>query len=171
MLAALLQMRLQPIPVEPVLDVFTVSRGDLLSRNLCWDLTALLNRVVPRNGRVLSFWENRLYFLERPFMADSNHGAPAMLGRLRAAGDAHRFAETCAAEGITHVVINPFLWKKYMENEFVFDLVDDPVYPAEKLRADKELFDRFVNTELTEVPWDGGWAVFRLNAAPMEAGR
>ena len=168
---ALVQMRLQPNPVEPALDVFTVSREELLSRNLCWDLTAFLNRVVPSGGRVLSFWENRLYFLERPFIADSNHGAPAMLGRLRAVGDAHAFAEKSAAEGVTHVVVNPVLYQRYMANEFVFNLIDEPYYSAERLKADKELFDRFVNTELTEVPWDGGWAVFRLNAAPVGASR
>lgn len=169
--AALVQMRWQTYPVEPSLDVFTVSRDELLSRNLCWDLTEFLNRVVPSGGRVMSFWENRLYFLERPFIADSSHGAPAVLAGLRETGDAHVFAEKSAAEGVTHVVVNPYLYKRYMANEFVFNLIDDPFYPAERLKADKELFDRFVNTELTEVPSEGGWAVFRLNAAPADAGR
>jgi hypothetical protein len=86
-------------------------------------------------------------------------------------GDAHVFAERMAAEGVTHVVVSPELYDIYMTNEFTFDVVDETVYPAERLRADKALFDRFVGTELTEVPWDGGWAVFRLNAAPEPAVR
>jgi hypothetical protein len=167
---ALAQVRWQPYTVEPFLDAFTVSRGELLSRNLCWDLTEFLNGIVPEGRHVLSFWENRLYFLDRPFIADSTFGAPIVLGGLREAGDAHAFATKLAAEGVTHVVVNTYYYRAYMANEFVYNMIDEKFYPAERLAADKDLFDRFVSTELTAVPWDGAWAVFQLRAAPHPAG-
>jgi hypothetical protein len=160
---------LQPYPAEPLTSVFTTSRDELLTRNLCWDLTAFLNQAVPKGGKVLSFWENRLYFLDRPFIADSAYGAPTVLAGLREAGDAHAFAERCAAEGVTHVLVNPYFYQAYMDNKFLYDLVDPEFYPVERLRADNVLFNRFVNDELEEIPWDGGWAVFRLRAAAATA--
>jgi hypothetical protein len=160
--AALIQLRLQPFPAEPILDAFRVSRADLLARNLGWDLSQLLNAEVPPTGRVLTFWENRLYFLDRPFMADSAYGAPAMLGALRAAGDPHVFAQKMAAQGITHVVVNPFFYQHYMANGFRYSLIDDTYYTESQLAADKALLDRFINTELTHVPRESEWAVFRL---------
>ena len=168
---ALVQIRLQPYPAEPLLSVFAASRDELLTRNLCWDLTAFLNRVVPPGGRVLSFWENRLYFLDRPFIADSAYGAPTVLAGLREAGDAHAFAAKNAAEGVTNVVVNPYFYTAYMENKFLYNLVDERFYPETRLKADNELFSRFVNEELEEIPSDGGWAVFRLRAAAAGAGR
>jgi hypothetical protein len=167
---ALVQILRQPYPTEPSMEVFTHSRDDLLSRNPCWGLAQYLNRVVPAGGRVLSFWENQLYFLDRPFITDSMYGAPTMLAQLREAGDARLFAERCAAEGVTHVVLSPFWYETYMANGFRFDVLDERVYPAEKLSADHELFDRFVNTELELMPWREGVAVFRLKAARIEAG-
>jgi hypothetical protein len=166
---ALVQIRWQPYPTEPVLDVFTVSRDELLPRNLAWDLTEFLNRVVPPGGGVLSFWYDWFFFLDRPFIADSFWGAPTALARLREAGDAHSFAATLVAEGITHVAINPYLYKVYMANGF--DSLDQRFYPVEKLKADNDLLDRFVNTELEEVPSEDGWAVFRLRAAPINTRR
>lgn len=168
---AIAQVRLQPFPVIPSLDVFTAPRSELLSRNLCWDLTEFLNRTVPKDGRVLSFWENRLYFLERPFVTDSAYGAPTVLARLRDAGDPHAFATMCAAEGFTHVVINPYHYKSYMGNGYLYDMIDARDYPRERLEADHALLDRFVNDELEGVPWDGGWAVFRLRPTGSDAAR
>lgn len=169
--AALVQMKLQPYPTEPLADAFTVSRDELLSRNLCWDLAQFLNRTVPAEGRVLAFWENRLYFLDRPFLADSSYGAPTSLAALREAGDAHRFAVDLAAQGVTHVVVNPYFYKTYMENGFLYNLIDQVYYPVERMKADDALFDRFLSTELTPVPCDEGWAVFRLNAHAAESAR
>jgi hypothetical protein len=162
---ALVQIRLQPYPAEPLLEAFSVSRAELLGRNYCWDLAQFLNTTVPPGGRVLSFWENRLYFLDRPFIADSSYGAPAVLGALRDAGDAHAFATAMAAEGVTHVVVNPYFYSTYKANGFLYNLVDDVYYPASQLKADTELFEKFVNEELTAVPWNGDWPVFHLNAA------
>lgn len=167
--AALIQIRWQPYPAEPLLDAFTVSREELLARNLCWDLAQFLNGIVPAGGHVFSFWENRLYFLERPFIADGSYGSPTSLAALREAGDAHAFAAQLAAEGVTHVVVNPYFYKTYMANGFLYNLIDDAYYPATRMKADDELFDRFLTDELTLIPWDGGWAVFRLNAAADRA--
>ena len=162
---ALMQVRWQPYPAEPLLDIFTVSRPELLSRNLCWDLTEFLNRVVPPGGRVLSFWENRLYFLDRPFIADAACGSPVVLAALRETGDAHAFAAKLAADGVTHVIVNPYFEMTYMANGYLYNVIDETYYPAERLKSDEGLFERFVSTELTEIPWDGSWPVFRLNAA------
>jgi hypothetical protein len=162
---AVVQMRFQGFPVAPVGDIFKVPKQELIARNLCWDLTDFLNKAVPPGGRVLSFWENRLYFLDRPFVTDSAYGAPTVLSRLREAGDAHAFAQTCIAEGFTHVVINPYHYKAYMGNGYLYSLFDATYYPPERLAADNALLDQFVNEELDHVDWDGGWAVFTLKGA------
>jgi hypothetical protein len=88
-----------------------------------------------------------------------------VLAALREAGDAHVFASKIAAQGVTHVVVNPYFYNKYMTNGFLHNLIDNEFYPAERLKADQELFERFVNNELDGIPWDGGWGVFRLKAA------
>jgi hypothetical protein len=159
------QVRLQPQPVIPAMEVFTHPKDELVARNLCWDLTEFLNRTVPPGATVLTFWENRLYFLDRPFVADSAYGAPTALARLREARDPHAFALTCAAEGITHVVINPYHYKTYFANEYLYDMIDEPYYTRAMLAADNALLDRFVNEELDHVDWDGPWPVFRLRTA------
>jgi len=71
-----------------------------------------------------------------------------------------------SALGVTHVVVNPYFYQKYMANGFLYNLIDDTYYPAERLAADRDLLDRFINTELTHVPWEGEWVVFRLAPAP-----
>ena len=162
---ALAQVRLQPQPVIPVLDVFSQPKQELLARNLCFDLTEFLNREVPPHGVDLTFWENRLYFLERPFLADSAYGAPSALARLREAGDPHLFAQRCAEAGVTHVVVNSYHYNAYFANEYLYDMIDARDYPRARLDADHALFDRFVNEELDHVDWDGPWPVFRLRAA------
>lgn len=70
-------------------------------------LAEFLNRTVPANGRILSFWEDRFYVLDRSFIADSNYGSPVSLALLREAGDPHAFAVRMAVEVVTHVVVNP----------------------------------------------------------------
>jgi hypothetical protein len=168
---AIVQIRLQPYPKEPVMDVFAVPRAELLSRNLCWDLTEYLNRTVPPGAGVLSFWENRLYFLDRPFVTDGAYGAPTAMARLREAGDAHAFARTLADEGITHVVINPYQYRSYMGNGYLYSLIDERDFTESMLHADNELFDRFVDTEIEGLSTESGWPVGRLKVAAHEAPR
>ncbi len=163
---AFVQIRLQPFPVVPLSDAFTQSKAELLSRNLCWDLAGFLNRTVPPDGRVFSFWENRLYFLERPFVADSAYGAPTSLARLRESGDPETFAALLRAEGVTHVIVNPYFYRTYMANGFLYSLIDETYYPPERLKADDELLERFLDTQLTPIPWEGDWVVARLRGAP-----
>jgi hypothetical protein len=144
------QMRLQPSPPSPLMatssvEAFTVSRDELLSRNLCWSLTQLLNQVVPHGGRVLSFWENRLYFLDRPFVADSSYDDPTMLVRLRETGDTRAFARMLAAEGFTHIVVNRIWYQRYVTYQM----------------ADQDLFERFVS-ELDWLPVEGECRVMQL---------
>src|SRR5262249_54771039 len=110
-------------------------------------------------------WENRLYFVDRPFESDSAYGAPSSLARLREAGDPAAFARRLAREGFTHVVISPYHYRMDMENGFLYSLIDETYYPAERLRADQELLDRFVSEQLEGIEWGGPWAVFRLRAA------
>jgi hypothetical protein len=160
--AGLGQALWRPDAKPPAFEVFSVPRADLLARNYCWDLTEFLNRTVPAGGGVLAMWENRLYFLERPFIADSVFEAPTVLAGLRAAGDPDAFARQLAAAGITHVVINPLNYENYTRNRFPEAILDDRVYPAGRLQADRKLLDRFIVTHLERIPWDGRWPVFRL---------
>jgi hypothetical protein len=160
--AGLGQAILQPDVRRPAFEVFSVTRRDLLARNYSWDLTEFLNRTVPAGEGVLAMWENQLYFLDRPFIADSVFEAPTILAGLRAAGDPDAFARQLAAAGITHVVVNPLPYGNYTRNRFPEPILDDRVYPADRLEADRKLLDRFLVTHLERIPWDGRWSVFRL---------
>ncbi len=159
---AIAQRELIPMIKDPGADVFTHSRGELLGRNLNWELCRYLNRVLPPDARVLGLWENRLYFLERPFEADPLYEAPSGLAWLRDLGDPAAFARELAAHGFTHVVVNPGPMKIYLANAMSHSLLDDRVYPLRQLVQDVRLWHAFVRENLEPIPWPGPTLVYRL---------
>ena len=159
---AVSQRTLQPVTEFPVMDVFSVSREELLGRNGGWKLCQFLNRQLPPDAKVLGLWFNRFYFLERPFEADPAYEAPSGLAWLRKLDDPEAFARALAARGFTHVVVGTYPRTVYLNNKMGFDLLDDRVYPAQQLERDRALWDEFSTRYLEQLPWDGPGVVYRL---------
>jgi len=143
----------QPDPgALPVTDVLLKSRSELLARNVNYPLCQELNARLPQNARVLGIFDNRLYFLDRPYSADSAYEAPSVLAWLRERDDADAFARDVIAAGFTHVVFRPEGAAYYFENKMPFDLRDDRLYPAARLLHDAALFEAFLSNHV-EVLW------------------
>jgi hypothetical protein len=156
------QVAMLPYPAHPVLDAFRVPRAALVERNLTYPLCDVLNQVVPEGGKVAGFWENRFYFLERPFASDSAYESPTMLALLREHDDPGKFADELRRQGFTHVVLNPRVAALYFGNKMTFDLVDERLYPRERLERDRALLTAFVEQELEKVPAKGDWILLRI---------
>ncbi len=159
---AIAQRTLQPAAEVPATDVFTHSREELLARNANWGLTQFLNQELPADAKLLGLWENRFFFLERPFEADPLYEAPSGLAWLRKRDDPEAFARELAARGFTHVVVNPGAMKVYLSNTLPFSLLDDRVYPLRQLVRDNQLWNAFSQRYLEPMPWPGPTLVYRL---------
>jgi hypothetical protein len=144
------------------MDVFSVSRQELLRRNGGWRLCRFLNRELPPDAKVLGLWYNRFLFLQRPFEADPAYEAPSGLAWLRKLDDPEAFARALAARGFTHLVVGTHPRSVYLENKLGFDLLDDRVYPARQLERDRALWREFSTRYLEELPWEGPGFVYRL---------
>jgi hypothetical protein len=159
---AVAQRTLQPVTEFPAMDVFSVSREKLLERNGGWKVNRILNRHLPPDAKVLGLWYNRFFFLERPFEADPAYEAPSGLAWLRKLDDPDAFARVLAERGFTHVVVGTYPRDVYLKNKMGFDLIDDRVYPAERLERDRALWKEFSTRHLERLPWPGPPLVYRL---------
>jgi hypothetical protein len=159
------QLAAQLFPFQPRTEALFASRAELLLKNGNFALCDFLESVVPADKKVLALWDNRFFFLDRRFDADSAYEAPTGLSRLRAAGSAKAFAENLAADGVTHVVINHVVASSYFDNKMGFDLIDDHEYPASRLEEDRVLMTDFASNHLEMLQRFGNLVAFRLRAA------
>ena len=159
---AVLQRTLQPVTEFPVLDVFSVSRQELVERNGGWKLSQFLNQQLPPDAKVLGLWYNRFFFLQRPFEADPAYEAPSGLAWLRKLDDPAAFARALRDRGFTHLVVGTYPLSVYLNKNLGFDLLDDRVYPARQLERDRVLWKQFAARYLERLPWDGPGIVYRL---------
>jgi len=159
---AIVQRTRHPVIEAPGEDIFSHSREELLARNFNWSLCQFLNQELPADAKVLGLWENRFFFLERPFEADPLYEAPSGLAWLRKLDDPETFARELAARGFTHVVANPRPLKAYLSNNLAFSLLDDRAYPLRRLVRDNQLWNAFRSRYLEPMPWSGRMLVYRL---------
>jgi hypothetical protein len=73
------------------------------------------NELVPRGAKVLMIWENRGYYLERPYLADSFFEASQVAARAAASGSPDGFADGLRADGVTHVIYNHGLGRYFQQ--------------------------------------------------------
>jgi hypothetical protein len=159
---AVTQRTLQPVTEFPVLDVFTVPRAELVARNGGWKLSQYLNHELPPDAKVLGLWYNRFFFLRRPFEADAAYEAPSGMAWLRKLDDPDAFARALRERGFTHLVVGRHPRSVFLDNKMGFDVLDDRIYPADRLERDRALWQEFETRHLEALPWDGPGIVFRL---------
>lgn len=108
------------------------------------------NEVLPPTARVLMIWENRGYYLERPYLADSFFEA-SQIARLAArAGSPAAFAESLRSRGVSHVIYNHGLGQYFQT-----------LYPREY----GVFLRRFVEDHLEPLHSEREVTLYRLKAA------
>jgi hypothetical protein len=89
-------------------------REDYLHRRLQpYDAMVRASRELPRNAKVLLVWENRGYYLDRPYIADSFYEASWIMQLLEKDQGGDLLAEKLKREGVTHVLLNVLLGKHF----------------------------------------------------------
>ncbi len=159
----LYQLLFQRWPFKPRWGTLVHGRLEAVRENTAYDLAQYLNSAVPRSGKVLGLWENRFFFLERDFAADSVWQVPYGLARLRQLDDPERFAATLVQEGFSHVVVQVPEMNRYFANAYPFDLLHPVLYPQARFEADRRLMEGFVQS-LNPVLRSGPCVVFELPA-------
>jgi len=113
-------------------------REDFLSEKVRgYDTFMYINENLPRDARLVFFWDNRGFFCDREKIGDTAIEAPMMLELVHEAGGAEAFRRKLVGMGYTHILVNRLfhMW-------FPVHTVSD----ADKLRleGDLEIFDEFV---------------------------
>jgi hypothetical protein len=89
-------------------------REDYLHRRLQpYDAMVRANRELPRQAKLLLVWENRGYYLDRPYIADSFYEASWIMQLLEKDQEGNLLAEKLKKEGVTHVLMNVLLGKHF----------------------------------------------------------
>lgn len=68
-----------------------------------------IDRTLPRGAPVFMVWENRAYYLRRPYFADSFFEASTVMRMVSASGNAETFKRTLSEMGYGYVLVNDLL--------------------------------------------------------------
>jgi MFS family permease len=109
-----------------------------------------INRTVPRREPILMVWENRGYYLDSPYIADSFFEASTVMRMADAAGDAAGFEEAIRAAGIKYVLVNEWLGEYFSRS-----------YPA----ADTAMLRAFIETSLEPVHTSNRLTLYKIKPA------
>jgi hypothetical protein len=120
------------------------SRTDYLHRNLQpLDLFDYVRRSLPRGEPVFMIWENRAYYLDNPYFADSFFEASSVMRMVARASDPGDLAWTIQRMGFKHVIVNEWLGEHFSRTYQAGDVA--------KLKAfiDQQLESRYSANRLT----------------------
>jgi hypothetical protein len=109
-----------------------------------------INRTVPRREPILLVWEDRGYYLDSPYIADSFFEASTVMRMADAAGDAAGFEEAIRAAGIKYVLVNEWLGEYFSRS-----------YPA----ADTAMLRAFIETSLEPVHTSNRLTLYKIKPA------
>jgi 4-amino-4-deoxy-L-arabinose transferase-like glycosyltransferase len=93
------------------------------------------NEILPSGAKILMVWENRGYYLERPYLADSFFEASQIASLAAQSGNPATFVQSLKRDGITHILYNhglgQFFERLYPPEYGVFlrDLVSNHLEP------------------------------------------
>jgi hypothetical protein len=86
------------------------SRRSFLQRNIqSYGLFEQMNENLPPGEPVFMVWENRGYYLDRPYFADSFYEASTVMTMMAASANAEQLKQTVAGMGYRYVVVNEML--------------------------------------------------------------
>jgi hypothetical protein len=100
--------------VGPVLTGSQPRDAYLESRVQSYASIAAANRMLPPRARLLLIWENRGYYLERSYLADSFFEASTVMDLARECGSPEAMAARVRALGVTHVLFNDVLGRYFL---------------------------------------------------------
>jgi 4-amino-4-deoxy-L-arabinose transferase-like glycosyltransferase len=112
-------------------------RKDYLGRNLqSFDIFEYINRRIPRHEPIFLIWENRGYYLDHPYFADSFFEASTLMRMVSEAPDSKALKARIGALGYRYVVVNNLLGEAFLR-----------YYPPEQART----LGAFINDHLKPV--------------------
>jgi hypothetical protein len=89
------------------------TREDYLLRwpPLPYEAMERANRELPENAKLVLLWENRAYYLDRPYVADSFYEASWIMQLIAQDPSGALFEQRLRDEGVTHILMNTDLGK------------------------------------------------------------
>ncbi len=119
-----------------------------LERNVqSYSMFEYLNASLPAGTPIFMIWENRGYYLDRPYFADSFFEASSVMRMVAQAGDPGALARRIAAMGFSHVVVNEYLGRYFSQR-----------YSP----RDRALLDAFMSEHLEAIHSVNGLTLYRL---------
>jgi len=92
------------------------TRQSHLERNVqSFGMLDYINSSLPAGSPVFMIWENRGYYLERPYFADSFFEASSVMRMVAKSGDPAALADRIASMGYKHVVVNEYLGRFFSQ--------------------------------------------------------
>jgi hypothetical protein len=92
------------------------TRRSHLERNVqSFSIFDYMNSSLPAGSPVFMIWENRGYYLDRPYFADSFFEASSVMRMVAASEDPAALAQRIASMGFSHVVVNEYLGRFFSQ--------------------------------------------------------
>ena len=122
---------------------------EFLGRNIqSYSLFQQMNENIPPGQAVFLVWENRGYYLDRPYFADSFFEASTLMRMVARSGSAADLKQTVAAMGYRYVVVNDLL----------ADVFSRPYPPR-----DRQVLADFISQYLTPVHSANRLTLYTIN--------
>lgn len=92
-------------------------REQFLERNIqSYAVFDHINRTVPRREPIFMVWENRAYYLDNPYLADSFFEASTVMRMVQGAPDAADLGRAIQAKGFEYVLVNEWLGEYFSKS-------------------------------------------------------
>jgi hypothetical protein len=124
------------------------TRQDHLERNVQpYSMFEYMNSSLPDGAPVFMIWENRGYYLDRPYYADSFFEASSVMRLVAKSRDPEMLARRIASMGFTYVLVNEHLGRFFSQR-----------YSP----RDRSLLEGFVDSHLEAVHSSNGLTLYEL---------
>ncbi len=120
-----------------------------------------LEKITPKNEKILLLYENHGYYLHRPFLADGMFEASYLFDKAVELQTAENFARWVHQQNIKYVVVNQFLRKDLTTAVTTGGFFSNPEL-NQRYRKGVEIVEDFINQYLNEEYSHYGSTVYRL---------
>ncbi|MCD6385048.1 phospholipid carrier-dependent glycosyltransferase, partial [Candidatus Sumerlaeota bacterium] len=128
-----------------------------------------LERVTDKNETIVFLYENKGYYLRRPFLADGMYETSFFIDRAVELGSAERFAQWLRSAGIKYILVNEFTRKDLLTKTAQTGFFKDQNLNQRYLQGVKiveEFIDKFLQKEFAYY----GSSVYRLPPLSVKTG-